>query len=123
MASFVSSMGPVSACLMPILTLAFMTLLMMTAFTPFFCRSGRTAMSSRSSVSFTRNACSNPAQPVGKIRPRLFFSASAMLGAATPKATSSLFSSMTKHVSFGLMSGANFIEYLRICSSESSTVP
>ena len=49
--------------------------------------------------------------------------AAAMLGAATPKATRSSFSSMTKQVSSGLMRGANFPAYLRIWSSDNSTVP
>ena len=80
-------------------------------------------MSSRSMVSFLRKACSTRAQPVGNSRPRLFFIASAMLGALTPKATSSFCSFITKQVSWGLMRGANFMLYFLICSGVRSTVP
>ena len=80
-------------------------------------------MSSRSTVSFFRNAFSTSIQPVGNRRPRCFCMAVARLGAPTPKAIIRSFLSMTKQVVLGLMRGANLDEYFLICCSVSSTVP
>ena len=101
-------MGPVSAQRMPMSKAPRITWLMTTALTPLLCRSGRTAISSRSTVSFFRKAFSRSTHPVGKSLPLCLRRASAMLGAATPKATISFSSFITKQVSCGLISGANF---------------